>query len=153
MPLAHLLGGLDPLALEAGRHPDIGDDHLGRGFLRPVDQSLVVTGHSDDLHVGSRPDQGPNALSDDQVVIGQEYGNLLCRHATLFEPPEADWSREAATSLAGMLPRGWRAGQPARPGTRRRLLSDQQIDCYGGGLSRANRVIRHITLVDPVGAD
>src|SRR2546426_2886417 len=80
MSLAHLLGGLDPLALKGGWHPDIGHDHLGRRLFGAGHQPVVVAGHADYLHVRGAANQRPNPLADDQVVIRQEYGDLGSRH-------------------------------------------------------------------------
>ena len=85
--LSHLLGRLDPLALEGGGHPDVGDDHLWRRLLGTGDQPVIVAGDAHDLHIGGAADQGPNALPHDQVVVGQEYGNLLGGHAPIGAEP------------------------------------------------------------------
>ena len=63
--LAHLLGGLDPLALKGRRHPNIGYDHLRCRLLGTGHKPLVVSGHPDDLEIRGGTDQRPNALSDD----------------------------------------------------------------------------------------
>ena len=78
--LSNLLRRFDPLPLEGRRHPDIGDDHLRRRPLRAGHEFVVVAGDANHLHVGRGADQGPNALPHDQVVVGQEYGNLLGGH-------------------------------------------------------------------------
>ena len=57
--LAHLLGRLDALVLEGGRHADVGDDDLGLGLGGAGDQLVVVGGDADDLEVGLRSRAGP----------------------------------------------------------------------------------------------
>ena len=73
--LAQLLGRVDALALERRRHADVGDTTWGVGRLGAGDQLVVVGGHADDLEVGLEREQGPHALADDQVVVGQEHGD------------------------------------------------------------------------------
>ena len=49
--LAQLLGRVDALVLEARRHADVGDEHLGRGGFGAGDELVVVAGDADDLEV------------------------------------------------------------------------------------------------------
>ena len=81
MALAHLFGGIDPFPLKVGRHADVGHDHLRCQPLGAGDEAVVVAGHPDHLQVRGGPDQGADALPDDQVVIRQEHGNLVIQHA------------------------------------------------------------------------
>src|SRR5438067_1256279 len=62
------------------RHPIIGDDHLRCRPLRAGHEFVIVAGDANHLHVGRGANQGPNALPHDQVVVSQEYGNLLGGH-------------------------------------------------------------------------
>ena len=62
MALADLVGGLDALVLEAGGHPDVGDDHLGGELARPGDELVVVGGGAHDLHVGLERRAAPAPL-------------------------------------------------------------------------------------------
>ena len=73
--LAQLLGGVDALALEGGRHADVGDEHLGRGGGGAGDQLVVVARGPDDLEVGLDREQRAHALADDDVVVGEEDGD------------------------------------------------------------------------------
>ena len=73
--LAQLLGGVDALPLEGGRHADVGHEHLGRGGGGARDQLVVVAGGPDDLEVGLDREQRPHALADDDVVVGEEDGD------------------------------------------------------------------------------
>ena len=54
MALAHLLGRIDPLTVERGRHPDVGHQDLGRQHRRTLDHLVVVGRHADDLEVACR---------------------------------------------------------------------------------------------------
>ena len=81
MTLADLLGREDPLLLEARRHADVGDDHLGRGGFGAGDEAVVVVGGSHDLEIGLEAEQRPHALAHDHVVVGEEHGDPAIRHA------------------------------------------------------------------------
>ena len=75
--LAELLGRVDALPLERGRHPDVGHEHLRGGGGGAGDQLVVVAGGPDDLEVGLDREQGPDALADDDVVVRQEDGDAV----------------------------------------------------------------------------
>ena len=77
--LAQRLGRVDALALEARRHPDVGDQHLRRGRLGSRDQAVVVVGGPDDVEVGLEREQRAHPLADDHVVVGEEHGDLIVR--------------------------------------------------------------------------
>ena len=61
--LADHLGRLDPLALEARRHADVGDDHLRCRRIRAGHEAVVVGGLAHDLDVGvpGRAAPGPRS--------------------------------------------------------------------------------------------
>src|SRR5690348_14053568 len=129
MALTHHLGGVDPLPLEVGRHPDVGDDHLGRRLLCPGHQGVVVAGDADHLHVLGGADQGPDALTDDQVVVGQEHGDLAVGHCLAYLTVTGpNWSREAATT-------DWRDGSFLDPATARLYPRGVAVRQLGGGLA------------------
>src|SRR3989442_10142348 len=107
MSLAHLLGGLDPLALEGGWHPDIGHDDLGRRLFGAGYQAVVIAGHAHHLHVRGAADQRPNPLANDQIVIRQKDGDLMRRHeAYLTVQQSIGQGREPPGSRACWPPRG-----------------------------------------------
>ena len=81
--LAHLTGGVDAFALEAGRHPDVGDEDLRLGGLGPADQLVEVGRHPDHLQVFTGVDEGADALAHDQVVVRQEDADRAGRAAAL----------------------------------------------------------------------
>ena len=75
MALADLLGGVDPFALEVGRHADVADDDVGCGAGGAGDESVVVLGDSDDLDVGVASEHRSHAFTDDDAVVGQKHGD------------------------------------------------------------------------------
>ena len=87
MPLAHLLGGVDALAVELRRHPDVGDQDLGLQRGGALDDLVVVRRHPDDPKVLVPLNERLDALADDEVVVGQEHrdraGATRCRHPRL----------------------------------------------------------------------
>jgi len=107
---SNLFGRLDPLPLEGGRHPDVGDDHLWRRPFGAGHEFVVVAGDPHHLHIGGAADQGPNTLPHDQVVVGQEYGNLLARHAPIFERQPARLVKGGSHEIL------WDAGSPLAGG-------------------------------------
>ena len=80
MALAELLGGVDPLALEARGHADVGDDDLGRGLLGAGHEAVVVARHAHDLEIGLEGEQGPHPFTHDQVVVGKEHRDVPVDH-------------------------------------------------------------------------
>src|SRR5256885_1208649 len=123
---AHLLGGLDPLALEAGWHPDVGHDHLRRRRFGPVHQPVVIAGDADHLHVRSAADQRPHALADDQVVICQEYGDLRPGHAPYLSRERVRGQGRQPPSSRGCWPAPHPRGGQGRPRRRSRVRSQYQ---------------------------
>src|ERR1700683_4319365 len=73
VPLADLLGGVDPFPIEGGGHPDVRDQDLGRQSGGALHHLVVVGRHADDLEVLVPLDQRTYALPDDQIVVGQEH--------------------------------------------------------------------------------
>lgn len=76
MTLANLFGGVDALALEVGRHPDIGNEDVGLGVLDTGDQLIEVSGDAHDLEILFGRYEGLHTLADQQAVIGQEHADL-----------------------------------------------------------------------------
>ncbi len=72
MALADLFGRIDALPVERRRHPDVRYQDLGLQLTGPLDDLVIVGPHPDDTEVLVTFDQGAHALSDDQVVVGQE---------------------------------------------------------------------------------
>ena len=84
MALAHLPGGVDALAAERRRHPDVGHDHLGLGGVGAADELVVIGGHPDDLKVAAGVDEGTDSLAHDQVVVRQEDADRAGRAAVVI---------------------------------------------------------------------
>ena len=91
--LAHLAGGVDALARERRRHPDIGDEHLRPGGLGPADQLVEVGGYADHVQVLTGVDEGADTFAHDQVVVREENTDRAVRacavllHVTSFRTP------------------------------------------------------------------
>ena len=91
--LAHLAGGVDALARERRRHPDVGDEHLRPGGLGPADQLVVVGGHADHGQVLTGVDEGADTFAHDQVVVREENTDRAVRacavllHMIIFRIP------------------------------------------------------------------
>ena len=73
MPLAHLLGRIDALAVERGGHPDVRDEDLRLERGRPLHHLVVVGCDPHDPEVLVALDQRPDTLADDEVVVGQQH--------------------------------------------------------------------------------
>ena len=80
--LPQLLGRVDALLLEARRHPDVGDEHLGRQRLGAGEEAVVVVGGADHLEVGLEREDRPHAFPDDHVVVGEEHRDPTVSHGT-----------------------------------------------------------------------
>ncbi len=87
--LADLVRRLDALVLEAGGHPDVGDDHLGGELAGPVHELVVVGGGAHDLHVRLECEQGLHARSHDEVVVGEKHADGAPWHAPIWPVSEA----------------------------------------------------------------
>ena len=83
--LAELLGRVDALPLEARRHADVGDEHLGRRRLGPGEEAVVVVGRPDHIEVGFQREQRTHPLADDHVVVGEEHGDASVPHGSPFK--------------------------------------------------------------------
>ena len=91
--LAHLTGGVDALAREGRRHPDVRDEHLRPGGLGPAHQLIEVGGHADHVQVLTGVDEGADTFAHDQVVVREENTDRAMRacavllHLTSFRTP------------------------------------------------------------------
>ena len=72
MALAHLLGGVDALAVKRRRHADVGDQDLRLGGGGAADHLVVVGGHPDHPQIGVPLDERAHSLAHDQVVVREE---------------------------------------------------------------------------------
>ena len=75
MRLAQAFGGLDALVGVSRRHADVGDDDVRPLRVHRIEQGAQVATRSDDLEVGLRLEQPPNALSDEIVILGENEPN------------------------------------------------------------------------------
>src|SRR5215469_9769025 len=88
MALAYLPGGVDALALETRRHPDVGDEHLRPGSLGAADELVEVGGHPDHAQVLTGVDEGADSFAHDQVVVREENADRAVRaYAVVFHLP------------------------------------------------------------------
>ncbi len=81
--LAQLPGRLDALPLERGGHADVGDDDLGGEGVCARHELVVVGRDADHLEVRLALEQRLDALSHDEVVVGEEDRDLPRRHLLL----------------------------------------------------------------------
>src|SRR6266511_1268631 len=69
--LPDLVGALDPLQLEIGRHLDIGDHHVRAEFVHGREQCGCVLGHPNDIDPVGGAEERPDALSHQDVVVAE----------------------------------------------------------------------------------
>ena len=91
---------LDALALEVGRHADVGHDDLGVGRPGALDQSCRSPRPPRPPRCPPRGPAGPHALAHQQVVVGEEHRDrfprpLIACHSTRLR------AREPGRSLSG----------------------------------------------------
>ena len=78
-----LRGRLDPLVSVAGRHPDVGDDHVGMFCLDRGEQGVEVDAHRDHLDVCLRVEQPSHAFADEVVILREHHPD---RHMGTIRP-------------------------------------------------------------------
>ena len=61
---------LDPLVAVAGRHPDVGDDHVRTLRLYRGEQGVEVAANGRDLELGICFEQPSDALAHEEMIIG-----------------------------------------------------------------------------------
>ena len=104
MPLAHLLGRVDALAVERRGHPDVGDEDLGLERGGPLHHLVVVGGDPDDPEVLVPLDEGPDALADDEVVVGQEHRDRARSDRAVVDPSPLVLTHSRRRRTGGDLP-------------------------------------------------
>ena len=76
-------GRLDPLIRVAGRHADVGDDHVRTLRLHRGEQGVEVAADRRDLDVGIGLEQPLHALAHEQMIIGDHEPD---RHGARIRP-------------------------------------------------------------------
>ena len=87
MPVADLLGGDEPLVGVAGRHPDVGEDHIGQPRVDETQEPGGVARLSDHIEpgVGEQPRE---SFAQQSLVFG-EYDAHSTNRLTPRENPRA----------------------------------------------------------------
>ena len=101
--LAQQPGHADALVGARRRHPDVGHHHVGAlGVDRGQQRGQVAT-RGDHAHRGLGGQDLPDALADDQAVIGQGDGDGHTQPIIPRRRPDASdgWSTRRETSVAG----------------------------------------------------
>jgi hypothetical protein len=68
--LSYLLGRVDALAIEGGRHADVGHQDVRRGRRRTGDGLVVVGRDADHREVRMPVDERAHALAHEEIVVG-----------------------------------------------------------------------------------
>ena len=72
-----------PSSRVAGRHADVGDDHVRMLRLHGGEQGIEVAAHGRDLDVGIGLEQPPHALAHEEMIVGDHEPE---RHGARIRP-------------------------------------------------------------------